>query len=104
MVRRGRVALELFVPARGPITIETVDEGEAVGWSWLFPPYTWHFDARAVTPIRGVAVDGVCLRGKCDEDPALGYELMRRFSAVLLDRLNATRIQLADLYGGSRGS
>jgi CRP/FNR family cyclic AMP-dependent transcriptional regulator len=103
VIRRGRVALELFVPGRGPLTIETVDEGEAVGWSWLFPPYAWHFDARAVTPIRAVAVDGVCLREKCDVDPALGYELMRRFSAVLLDRLNATRIRLADLYGGSHG-
>ena len=104
VIRRGRVALELFVPPRGPLTIETVDAGEAVGWSWLFPPYTWHFDARAVTPIRAVAVDGACLRGKCDVDAALGYELMQRFSAVLLERLNATRIQLADLYGDSRGS
>lgn len=103
VLRRGRVALELFVPGRGPMTIETVDEGEVVGWSWLFPPYTWHFDARAVAPIRAVAVNGVCIREKCDEDPALGYELMRRFSSVLLERLNATRLRLADLYGGHDG-
>jgi CRP/FNR family cyclic AMP-dependent transcriptional regulator len=103
VLRRGRVALELFVPGRGPVTIETVEEGEVVGWSWLFPPHTWHFDARAVAPIRAVAVNGVCIREKCDEDPALGYELMRRFSSVLLDRLNATRVRLADLYGGSHG-
>ncbi len=101
VIRRGRVALELFVPGRGPMTIETIDEGEVVGWSWLFPPHTWHFDARAVSPVRAIAVDGVCIRGKCDDDHALGYELMTRFSAVLLDRLNATRLRLADLYGDS---
>jgi CRP-like cAMP-binding protein len=101
VIRRGRVALELYVPGRGPLTIETIDEGEVVGWSWLFPPHTWHFDARAVSPVRAIAVDGVCIRGKCDDDHGLGYELMTRFSGVLLDRLNATRIRLADLYGGS---
>lgn len=103
LLRRGRVALELFVPGRGPMTIETVDEGEVVGWSWLFPPHTWHFDARAVTPVRAIAVDGACIRGKCEDDHALGYELMLRFSAVLLDRLNATRVRLADLYGAGNG-
>jgi len=99
VVRRGRVALELFLPNRGPLTIETIEPGEVVGWSWLFPPYRWHFDGRAVEPVRAVAVDGTCLRAKCDEDPALGYELMRRFSQVMLERLQATRMRLADLYG-----
>ena len=56
-----------------------------------------------MAPVRAVAVDGACIRGKCDDDPALGYELMQRFSAVLLERLNATRLRLADLYGGSGG-
>jgi CRP/FNR family transcriptional regulator, cyclic AMP receptor protein len=99
VVRHGRVALELFLPNRGPLTIETIEPGEVVGWSWLFPPYRWHFDGRAVAPVRAVAVNGACLRGKCDEDPALGYELMRRFSQVMLERLQATRMRLADLYG-----
>jgi CRP-like cAMP-binding protein len=99
VVRRGRVALELFVPGRGALTIETLEPGEVVGWSWLFPPYRWHFDARAITAVRAVAVDGACLRGKCDHDSALGYELMRRFSAVLIERLQATRVRLLDLYG-----
>ena len=103
VLRRGRVALELYVPGRGPLTIETIEAGSVVGWSWLFPPHVWHFDARAVAPVRAVAVDGACIRGKCDDDPALGYELMQRFSAVLLERLNATRLRLADLYGGSGG-
>ena len=99
VIRRGRIALELFVPGRGSLTIETLEPGEVVGWSWLFPPYVWHFDARAVSAVRAVAVDGACLRGKCDDDPALGYELMRRFSAVMIERLQATRLRLLDLYG-----
>jgi CRP-like cAMP-binding protein len=102
VVRRGRVALELFVPNRGALTVETIEPGEVVGWSWLFPPYRWHFDGRAVEPVRAIAVDGACLRGKCNADPALGYELMRRFSQVMLERLQATRLRLADLYGAPR--
>lgn len=99
VVRRGRVALELHVPTGGALTIETIEAGEVVGWSWLFPPHRWHFDGRAVTPVRAVAVDGACLRAKCERDPALGYELMQRFSQVMLERLQATRLRLADVYG-----
>ena len=102
VVRRGRIALELFIPNRGPLTVETIEPGEVVGWSWLFPPYRWHFDGRAVGAVRAIAVDGACLRGKCDNDSALGYELMRRFSQVMLERLQATRLRLADLYGAPR--
>jgi CRP/FNR family cyclic AMP-dependent transcriptional regulator len=99
VVTRGHVALEIDVPGGGQRTIQTVGEDEVLGWSWLFPPYRWHFDGRAVGSVRAVAVDGTCLRGKCDDDPALGYELMRRFSQVMLERLQATRLRLADVYG-----
>jgi CRP-like cAMP-binding protein len=99
VIRHGRVALELFVPGRGALTIETIEPGDVVGWSWLVPPYRWHFDGRAVGSIRAVAVDGACLRGKCEQDPAFGYELMRRFAAIMLERLQATRVRLADIYG-----
>jgi CRP/FNR family cyclic AMP-dependent transcriptional regulator len=100
-VRHGTIALETFVPARGPVTIETLEAGEVIGWSWLFPPYRWHFDARALTPIRATAFDGACLRGKCEQDPALGYELMSRFAQVLIERLQWTRLRLLDVYGYS---
>ena len=91
------------MPGRGPLTIETIEAGDVVGWSWLFPPHAWHFDARAVAPVRAIEVDGACLRAKCEKDPVLGYDLMSRFSAVLLERLNATRFRLANLYGGGGG-
>ena len=99
LVRQGSIALETFVPARGPVTIETIEAGEVVGWSWLFPPYRWHFDARALTLVRATAFDGACLRDKCAADPALGYELMSRFAQVLIERLQWTRLRLLDVYG-----
>ena len=99
IVRHGSVALETFVPPRGTVTIETIEAGDVIGWSWLFPPYRWHFDARALSLVRATAFDGACLRGKCDVDPALGYDLMRRFANVMIERLRWTRLRLLDVYG-----
>ena len=99
LVRHGVVALDTFSPHRGVLTLDTVGPGEIAGWSWLLPPHRWHFTGRAVEDVRATEFDGACLRGKCDADPALGYELMKRFSAVLVDRLQATRFQLLDVYG-----
>jgi CRP/FNR family transcriptional regulator, cyclic AMP receptor protein len=102
LIRHGAVALEIHAPAAAPLVIETLDEGEVVGWSWLFAPYRWQFDARATQPTRLVAFDGACLRGKCEADHELGYLLMQRFAATMLERLQATRLQLLDLYGNVR--
>jgi len=102
LVRRGRVAIEIDSPGRGPIVIETVGPGAAVGWSWLFPPFRWHFDARAVDTVGAIAVDGACLRAKAEADHALGHMLLGRVAAVLLDRLQATRVRMLDLYGTDR--
>ncbi|MBV8257426.1 MAG: cyclic nucleotide-binding domain-containing protein [Actinobacteria bacterium] len=103
LVRHGLVSLEAYVPNRGPITVETIGPGEIVGWSWLVPPYMWHFTGRAVDDVRAVQFDGACLRRKCDDDPVLGYELLTRFALVLVDRLQATRLQLMDVYGDNVG-
>jgi CRP-like cAMP-binding protein len=100
VVRRGRVSLELHTPERGGLVIDTIEPGEVVGWSWLFEPYVWHFDARAAGPLRAIAFDGACLRGKCDDDKELGYELMKRFAQVMIDRLQHARVRLLDVYGG----
>jgi CRP-like cAMP-binding protein len=101
LVRHGRVALELHAPERGGLVIETIEPGEVVGWGWLFEPYRWHFDARAASDVRAVAFDGACLRGKCEQDAALGYELMKRFAQVMIDRLQHARVRLLDVYGGA---
>jgi CRP/FNR family cyclic AMP-dependent transcriptional regulator len=104
LVRKGRVALSIHLPARGAVVIETLDPGEIVGWSWLFPPFVWHFDARAVDDLRTVAFDGACLRAKCEADHDLGYELMGRFASVMIDRLQHTRLRLLDIYGDGSAS
>ena len=102
LVRHGTVALETFVPPLGGVTIQTVEAGEVVGWSWLFEPYRWHLDARALTTVRATGFDASCLRQKCDDDPALGYDLMKRFASVIIERLQWTRLRLLDVYGQHR--
>jgi CRP-like cAMP-binding protein len=98
-IRRGAVALEVSAPPRAPLIVETLHGGDVLGYSWLIPPYRVEFDARATEEVHAIAFDGTCLRGKCDTDHALGYELMRRFAAVMAHRLQTTRLRLLDVYG-----
>ena len=99
LVRQGTVALELYAAGHQPLTIQTLHDGEIAGFSWLFEPYQWMFDARAVADTSAIAFDAVCLRGKCEADHELGYQLMLRFAGIALSRLQATRLQLQDVYG-----
>ena len=99
LIRHGKVALEIPDSGRGPIIIQTLAEGDVLGWSWAITPYRWHFDARAVELARAIALDGRCLRDKCEVDHDLGYEVMRRVAHVMEHRLQATRLQLLDVYG-----
>ena len=98
LIRHGKVALEIFAPERGSINIQTLGEGEILGWSWLVPPYQWKFDARAVELTRAIGLDGKCLREKSESDCCLGYELMKRFSLVMLERLQSARFQIVNVY------
>jgi CRP-like cAMP-binding protein len=97
-LRSGRIALEVHAADRRPAVIETLRAGDIVGWSWLLPPYHWHFDAVATEPVEALAVDGARLRAEMDADPVLGYALTSRFLPVIVDRLQATRVRLLDLY------
>lgn len=99
LVRQGKVALEIAAPGRPAIIATTLGEGEIVGVSWLIPPYRAEFDARAMEPVRAIGMDAACLRGKCDADHHLGYEMMKRFLPVMVKRLHATRLQILDVYG-----
>jgi CRP/FNR family transcriptional regulator, cyclic AMP receptor protein len=99
LIRHGRVAIELATPNRGTMTILTVGPGDVVGVSWLVPPYRWNFDARALELVRALSIDAACLRGKCEADHDLGYDLMKRFMPMLIARLHSTRLQMLDVYG-----
>lgn len=103
-IRAGRVAIEIHAAGAGPFVLQTAGEGEVIGWSWLFPPYEWTFDARAAEDVRAIRFDGACLRRKCEADPATGYDFMKRFARVFVGRLAAARLQLLDLYGSSSSS
>ena len=98
VIRGGRVALELASPAGSPLGIETLGWHDMVGWSWIFPPHLWTCDVRAIGTTRVIAVNGGCLRRRCDDDPAFGYRLMRLFARLAAERLHATRLRLLDLY------
>jgi CRP/FNR family transcriptional regulator, cyclic AMP receptor protein len=104
LIRTGSVALEVASPASGAVIVQTLHPGDVVGFSWLFPPYRMQFDAHATEQVRAFAFDAVCLRGKCDQDPRLGYEMMKRFSAGILSRLQAARLQILDVYGHARAN
>ena len=99
LIREGKVALEIAAPGRGALVVQTLGPGDVAGFSWLFDPHRWEFDGRAVERVLAVQMDGACLRGKCDADPRLGYELMQRFAGLMTTRLQATRLQLLDVYG-----
>ena len=100
LVREGMMALEVAAPSRGHITVQTFAAGDVMGFSWLVAPrHRYQFDGRTVERTRALEMDGACLRGKCEADPRLGYELMRRFAALASDMLQATRLRLLDVYG-----
>jgi CRP/FNR family cyclic AMP-dependent transcriptional regulator len=99
LLRHGRVALQVTAPGRGAVTFQTMAEREIVGLSWLIPPYRWTYDAKAIDLTRAIAMDATCLREKCEADHDLGYEMMKRFMPVLIQRLQATRLQILDVYG-----
>jgi CRP-like cAMP-binding protein len=98
LVRDGKVSLEFHVPGRGEVVIDQIGAGSVLGWSWMFPPYRWHFGAVAVDQTLSIEFDGPGVLRLCENDPALGHELTRRFSAILIDRLQAARMRLVDLY------
>lgn len=102
LIRRGRLTVETFHPSYGAICLQTLQDGDICGWSWLFPPYRWAFDVKAQTTLHTIRLDGLCLRGKCDVDTKLGYDLMQRLAHIMAERLQAARLQLLDVYGPSK--
>ena len=98
IVHQGRVALQTFVPRTGAATVQTIEAGGALGWSWLYPPYEWRFTARAVEPVEAVAFDAVSLREKAAENHDFGFVLLLRVGRVMLETLQGTRRKLVEFY------
>ena len=85
---------------KGNTAIQTLTRGDALGWSWLFPPYDWHFNAMAIEPTRLIEFDAERLRQLCHEHPDFGYEFMSLITKVVIDRLQNTRQKLLKSLGG----
>ena len=98
LLRHGTVAIELAAPPRGRLVLQTLTEGDLLGWSWLVPPYRWSFDARAVSLVRCLGLDARRLRTLCEQDHDFGYALLQRYVRVMAARLTAARLQMLDLY------
>jgi CRP/FNR family transcriptional regulator, cyclic AMP receptor protein len=96
LIENGSVALEGSVFEHGAISTDFVSAGEPLGWSWLFPPYLWHYDARAIEPTTAFFLDGAILHQACKEDLTLGHELFKRMSQVMVRRLQASRAKLIE--------
>ncbi len=97
LIEHGSVALQTEQPGHGTIPIQTLGAGDTLGWSWLFPPHIWRFSARAVEPTQAIFFYGTRLRARCEQDLGLGDELMRRTARVVVERLQATQLQLVEI-------
>jgi CRP/FNR family transcriptional regulator, cyclic AMP receptor protein len=98
LIRQGQVAITTPIPHRDNQIIQTIGEGDIFGWSWLFPPHRWMFEASALQETRVITLDGKCLRDKLEKNPELGFKVMKQFSQMMVERLHATRLQLLDAY------
>jgi len=104
IIHSGLVELTTVVPGRGDVVIQTVGRGDLVGWSWLVPPYRWHFDATALENTAAFRLDAARLRAIAEQDPAFGYTMSLALFEVLLHRLQGTRARLLDLYQNPGGT
>ena len=98
LIETGKVVLESSSASEERLVIEAIGPGDLLGWSWMFPPYTWQFTARAVEPTAAIFFYGTILREYCDKDHSLGYELLKRMSAVMVKRLQAARKNMLALH------
>ncbi len=98
LIERGEVVLESKSAAGNSVVIDTIGDGDLLGWSWLFSPYIWRFTARATKPTTAIFFYGTILREYCEKDHTLGYELLKRMSEVMTRRLQAARGKLVETH------
>jgi CRP-like cAMP-binding protein len=96
LIESGKVAIEAHEPANGTTLVQTLGPGDVLGWSWLFPPFAWHFQARAIEPTSAIALNGAHLLVVAERNHDFGYELMKRVAQLVIRRLQATRKQLLE--------
>lgn len=101
MLSAGRVSVGVHVPSKGLVSLETLHRGDIMGWSWVLPPYRWHFDAVALEQVRAIELHADCILPYLEEDPAAGFRVMSSVARIMEERLDSARMRLLDLFGGS---
>ncbi|MBF0503690.1 MAG: Crp/Fnr family transcriptional regulator [Candidatus Omnitrophica bacterium] len=98
LILKGKVSIEVTSPEGKPFSIQTLKEGEILGWSWMISPYEWRFNARVIENTELLIIDGEYIRKKSEKDHDLGYEIFKRLAGIFVQRLEATRQQLLEMY------
>ena len=98
LIEKGKVVLESGKEYGEPVVIQTISAGNLLGWSWMLPPYRWHFTARAIEPTEVIYFPGTILREYCERDHSLGFELHKRISEVMMKRLQAARRKMLGMH------
>lgn len=93
LIQKGRLVLTAGEPAQSWKIIDTLGPGDVMGWSWMFPPFRWHFTARTVEPVVAIELNAGHLLEAAETDHDFGYELMKRVAQLVIHRLQAARKQ-----------
>lgn len=98
LLRSGQVSVQVPALVGPPLELQLLGENQLLGWSWLIPPYHWNFLARATEDTDLLEFDGQAILKRCEEDPKFGYELLKRFTAMMSERLAAARQKMMDQW------
>jgi CRP/FNR family cyclic AMP-dependent transcriptional regulator len=98
LVLKGQVSVQVPALVGPPLELQVLGDNQILGWSWLIPPYRWNFMARAVEDTELLEFDGHAILARCEKDPKFGYELLKRFTALMSERLNAARQKMMDQW------
>ncbi len=98
LLRNGRISMQIPALVGPTLEIQNLGENQILGWSWLIPPFRWHFLARAQEETDLLEFDGSAILARCEEDPKFGYELFKRFTALMSERLDVARQKMMDQW------
>lgn len=96
LIASGRITVEVAAITGPPLELQNLGPGEILGWSWLIPPYRWHFQARALEAVDVIEFDGKKILEECERDPKFGYALFKRFSGLMSERLRFAREKMME--------
>jgi CRP/FNR family cyclic AMP-dependent transcriptional regulator len=98
LITDGTVSVEVAAIEGPALELQVLGPGSVLGWSWLIAPYRWSFQARATVDTAVLKFDGAEILSRCEKDPAFGYELVKRFSALMSERLHFSRQKMMEAW------